>query len=64
MDRLTILLSTEYSPGTGLFCCLFIEKHISKEHYDMQNVWFYPILSEIKSTICTFGVIWSTHIGE
>ena len=25
---------------------LFTERHISKEHYDIQNIWFYFALSD------------------
>ena len=29
---------TELSLELGLFCCLFIERHIFWEHYDIQNI--------------------------
>ena len=44
---------TELCFELRLLCCLFTERHTSKEHYDTQNIWFYPALSEIKSDLRT-----------
>lgn len=54
-----LLVFSELCFELGLLCCLFTERHTSKEHYDIQNIWLYPALLDIKSTICTW---WVDHI--
>ena len=44
---------TDLNFELALFCCLFTERYASKLCYDIQNIWFYYIPSEMKSTKCT-----------